>query len=49
MEPALPRIPEPADVADVLREQLDYLLRSSDPGDARRLHQVKELLLRVFE
>ena len=50
----LPRVPEPADEADVLREQLDYLLNyprvhgSCDCPECDRLMRVRSVLLEVF-
>ena len=52
--PSLPRVPGPADVSDVMREQLEYLIgHATDPGacgcsDCQRYIQVRSLLLAIF-
>lgn len=55
MDPVIeiPRIPEPADEAEVLREQLDYLIRHHHRDvpcciECRRLKLVSRILLERF-
>jgi hypothetical protein len=52
----LPRIPEPADDADVLREQLEYLIDHAAFDEApcgcsecQRYLRVRSILLEIFE
>ena len=50
----LPRIPEPADETDILREQLDYLIehasRNAQCGcsECQRYLRVRSVLLEIF-
>ena len=49
----LPRLPEPADENDVLREQLEYLIghaaeRISGCSDCQRCLRVRSALLEIF-
>jgi hypothetical protein len=51
---SLPRVPEPADESDVMREQLEYLIdHASERGtcgcsDCQRYLRVRSLLLAIF-
>lgn len=51
---SLPRVPEPADESDVMREQLEYLIdHASEQGtcgcsDCQRYLRVRSLLLAIF-
>jgi hypothetical protein len=51
---SLPRIPEPADACDVMREQLEYLIgHATEPGacacsDCQRYLRVRSVLLEIF-
>ena len=51
---SLPRAPEPADESDVMREQLEYLIRhATEPGicscsECQRFIRVRSLLLEIF-
>ena len=51
---SLPRVPEPADENDVMREQLEYLIaHATEQGDCgcsacQRYLQVRSLLLEIF-
>jgi len=51
----LPRIPEPADEADVMREQLEYLIEhAAEAGECgcpecRRYLRARAALLEIFE
>jgi hypothetical protein len=47
----LPRIPDPSDAGDVLREQLDCLLEERELSSAEedRLSRVSAILLEPFE
>jgi len=51
---SLPRVPEPADENDVMREQLEYLIRhATEPGicscsECQRFIRVRSLLLEIF-
>jgi hypothetical protein len=52
-ELSLPRVPEPADPNDVLREQLDYLIDHVGSGvcgchECERYLRVRALLLAIF-
>lgn len=50
----LPRIPEPADEADVLREQLEYLIANATLeapcgcSECQRYFRVRSILLEIF-
>jgi hypothetical protein len=51
---SLPRVPEPADESDVMREQLEYLIEhAAERGicgcsECQRYHRVRSLLLEIF-
>jgi len=51
---SLPRVPEPADESDVMREQLEYLIaHASERGncgcsECQRYLRVRSLLLEIF-
>jgi hypothetical protein len=51
---SLPRVPEPADESDVMREQLEYLIaHTSERGncgcsECQRYLRVRSLLLEIF-
>ena len=51
---SLPRVPEPADESDVMREQLDYLIAHATERGAcdcpacQRYLRVRSLLLEIF-
>ena len=51
----LPRIPEPADETDVMREQLEYLIEHAAEAvecgcpECRRYLRVRAALLEIFE
>jgi hypothetical protein len=51
---SLPRVPEPADETDVMREQLEYLIAHAtergacDCSDCQRYLGVRSLLLAIF-
>ena len=52
-ELGLPRVPEPADPNDVLREQLEYLIDHTERGvcgchECERYARVREILLALF-
>ena len=52
-ELSLPRVPEPADPNDVLREQLEYLIDHSERGacgchECERYERVRAILLAIF-
>ena len=51
----IPRIPEPADETDVMREQLEYLIgHAAQPGacgcsECQRYLRVRSILLEIFD
>ena len=51
---SMPRVPEPADESDVMREQLEYLIaHATEPGTCgcsacQRYLRVRSLLLEIF-
>jgi hypothetical protein len=45
----LPRLVPEADVNEVLREQLEFLIESPDNRSAERLARVSKILLEIFE
>ena len=51
----VPRIPEPADETDVMREQLEYLIEHAAEGtacgcsDCQRYRRVRAILLEIFD
>jgi hypothetical protein len=52
-ELSLPRVPEPADPNDVLREQLEYLIEHTESGvcgchECERYLHVRAILLAIF-
>jgi len=52
-ELSLPRVPEPADPNDVLREQLEYLIDHTEKGgcgchECERYLRVRAILLAIF-